>query len=215
MQPASGSAAPLRVVVADDHELIRATLRLLLTPSEGLEIVGEAATGADVVPVVERTRPDVVVLDLHMPGLDGLQCVERLAASHPHVTSVLLSAVDDPGVIEAGLRRGAAAYVLKGIDPLDLAAAIRQSVAGCVIQPRGLLDNRPPSAAAAAGLSEQEARVLAELARGRSNRQIAEALWLSEQTIKFHLRNIYRKLGVANRTEALRLSLERHLVDAA
>jgi DNA-binding NarL/FixJ family response regulator len=215
MQPASGSAAPLRVVVADDHELIRATLRLLLTPSEGLEIVGEAATGADVVPVVERTRPDVVVLDLHMPGLDGLQCVERLAASHPHVTSVLLSAVDDPGVIEAGLRRGAAAYVLKGIDPLDLAAAIRQSVAGCVIQPRGLLDNRPPSAAAAAGLSEQETRVLAELARGRSNRQIAEALWLSEQTIKFHLRNVYRKLGVANRTEALRLSLERHLVDAA
>jgi DNA-binding NarL/FixJ family response regulator len=215
MRPASGSAAPLRVVVADDHELIRATLRLLLTPSEGLEIVGEAATGAEVAPVVARTRPDVVVLDLHMPLLDGLQCVEQLAATHPEVTTVLLTAVDDPGVIEAGLRRGAAAYVLKGIDPLDLASAIRQSVAGCVIQPGGLLDNRPPSAAAAAGLSEQEARVLAELAKGRSNRQIAETLWLSEQTIKFHLRNVYRKLGVANRTEALRLSLERHLVDAA
>lgn len=215
MRQASGSAAPLRVVVADDHELMRATLRLLLTPSEGLEIVGEAATGADVVPIVERTEPDVVVLDLHMPVMDGLQCVEQLAASHPEVTSVLLSAVDDPGVIEAGLRRGAAAYVLKGIDPLDLAAAIRQSVAGCVIQPRGLLADRPSSAAAAAGLSEQEARVLAQLAKGQSNRQIAEALWLSEQTIKFHLRNVFRKLGVANRTEAVRLSLERHLVDPA
>lgn len=215
MQQAPVSRAPLRVVVADDHELIRSTLRLLLTPAEGLEIVGEATTGAQVSPLVERTSPDIVVVDLHMPGMDGLQCVEQLAATHPEVAAVILSGVDDQGVIEAGLRRGAAAYVLKTIDPLDLAAAIRQSVAGCVFQPGTLLGDRPPSAAAAAGLSEQEARVLAELAKGRSNRQIAEALWLSEQTIKFHLRNVYRKLGVANRTEALRLALDRHLVDAA
>jgi DNA-binding NarL/FixJ family response regulator len=215
MRRSAASRVPLRVVVADDHELIRSTLRLLLTPAEGLEIVGEAVTGAEVTPLVERTSPHVVVLDLHMPLVDGLQCVEQLAATHPEVTTVLLSAVDDRGVIEAALRRGAAAYVLKTIDPFDLAAAIRQSVEGCVFQPGSLLGDRPPAAVAAAGLSEQEARVLAELSKGQSNRQIAETLWLSQQTVKFHLRNVYRKLGVANRTEALRLALERHLVDAA
>lgn len=215
MRPATASRVPLRVVVADDHELIRSTLRFLLTPSEGLEIVGEAVTGAEVASIVERTRPDVVLLDLHMPVMDGLQCVEQLATTHPEVVSVILSAVDDPSVVEAALRRGAAAYVLKAIDPVDLAAAIRQTVAGCVFQAGTLLGNGPPSAVAAAGLSDQEARVLAELAKGQSNRQIAETLCLSEQTIKFHLRNVYRKLGVANRTEALRLALDRHLLDAA
>jgi DNA-binding NarL/FixJ family response regulator len=214
MHPAPARRVPLRVVVADDHELIRSTLRLLLTPAEGLEIVGEAATGAQLAPLVEQTRPDVVVVDLHMPGMDGLQCVEQLVADHPEVTPILLSAVDDPGVVEAGLRRGAAAYVLKTIDPRDLPAAIRQSVAGCVLH-RGPAADGPPSGATAAGLSEQEARVLGELTKGHSNRQIAETLWLSDQTIKFHLRNVYRKLGVANRTEAMRLALERHLVDAA
>jgi DNA-binding NarL/FixJ family response regulator len=215
MRPATASRAPLRVVVADDHALMRSTLRLLLTPADGLHVVGEAATGAEVVPLVERTKPDVVVLDLHMPGLDGLQCVEQLAGSHPEVAAVVLSAVDDRDTIEAALRRGAAAYILKAIDPLDLAVALRQSVEGCVFQAGTLLaDSRPP-AIRAAGLSDKEAQVLVELTKGRSNRQIAETLWLSEQTIKFHLRNVYRKLGVANRTEAMRLALERHLVDAA
>jgi DNA-binding NarL/FixJ family response regulator len=212
---AAGNRTPLRVVVADDHELMRAALRLLLTPAAGLDVVGEAARGADVLPLVVASDPDVVVLDLHMPGLDALQCVEQLATNHPGVRVVVLSAVDDRDTIEAALRRGAAAYILKSIDPLDLAAAIRQAVEGSVFQPGPLLADSRPRAAQAAGLSEKEAQVLAELSKGRSNREIAETLWLSEQTIKFHLRKIYRKLGVANRTEALRLALERHLVDAA
>jgi DNA-binding NarL/FixJ family response regulator len=215
MQSATANRAPLRVLVADDHELMRSALRLLLTPADGLHVVGEAATGAQVAPLVAATNPDVVVLDLRMPGLDGLQCVEQLAASHPQVTVVVLSAVDDRETIEAALRRGAASYILKTIDPLDLAPSIRQSVEGCVFQPGALLADGPPRAVQAAGLSEKEAQVLVELSKGRSNREIAETLWLSEQTIKFHLRNVYRKLGVANRTEAMRLALERHLVDAA
>src|SRR5215211_4893482 len=109
------SGQPLRVVVADDHALMRSTLRLLLTSADGLQVVGEAATGAEVVPLVALTKPDVVVLDLHMPGLDGLQCVEQLAGSHPEVIAVVLSAVDDRDTIEAALRRGAAAYILKAI----------------------------------------------------------------------------------------------------
>jgi DNA-binding NarL/FixJ family response regulator len=192
---------------------MRSTLRDLLSPADGLHVVGEAASGPQVLPLVELSQPDVVVLDLHMPGLDGLQCVEQLAANHPQTCVVVLSAEDDHDAIEAALRRGATTYILKSIDPLDLAAAIRQAVEGCVFQPGPLLaDGRPR--AVRAGLSEKEAQVLSELAKGCSNREIAETLWLSEQTIKFHLRNVYRKLGVANRTEALRLALERHLVDA-
>lgn len=205
---------PLRVVVCDDHELLRSALRLILCPEEGLEVVGEAADGAEVVPLAQRLEPDVVVLDLHLPRLDGLQCLELLATACPRVRTVVLSAADDAETIDAAMRRGASGYVLKSVNPLDLPAAIRQSVEGAVFQPARLLEGlRQPSRAG--GLSEKESAVLDELAKGYSNRQIAQALWLSEQTVKFHLRNVYRKLGVANRTEALRLAHDRHLVPAA
>ena len=206
--------APLRVVIADDHELMRSALRLLLTAAEGLEIVGEAACGASLLALVEAQRPDVVLLDLQMPNIDGFQCLERLKAAYPEVTCVVLSASDDPSTIGAALGRGADGYVLKSINPLDVPAAVRQSVEHSIIQPSALLPADPHGAARAAGLSEKEVEVLGELAQGKSNRQIAQALWLSEQTVKFHLRNVFRKLGVANRTEALRLALDQHLVAA-
>ena len=206
--------APIRVVVADDHELMRSALRFLLTPAEGLEFVGEAGCGTSLMALVEAQHPDVVLLDLHMPNMDGFQCIERLKAAHPEVRCVVLSASDDPSTIGAALSRGADGYVLKSINPLDVPAAVRQSVEGSVIQPSALLPADRHGAARAAGLSDKEVEVLGELAQGKSNRQIAQALWLSEQTVKFHLRNVYRKLGVANRTEALRLALDQHLVAA-
>ena len=206
---------PLRVVVCDDHELLRSALRLILRPEEGLEVVGEAADGAEVVPLAQRLEPDVVVLDLQLPRLDGLQCLELLATASPRVRTVVLSAADDAETIDAAMRRGAAGYVLKSVNPLDLPAAIRQSVEGAVFQPSRLLEGLRPPGSRSGGLSEKESAVLDELAKGYSNRQIAQALWLSEQTVKFHLRNVYRKLGVANRTEALRLAHDRHLVPAA
>ncbi len=205
---------PLRVVVCDDHALMRSALRVLLTAEEGIEVVGEAATGGGVLPLVEELQPDVVVLDLNMPGMDGLRCLEQLRAQQPTVRCVVLSAIDDADTIAAALRRGAAGYVLKSINPLDLAAAIRQSVERSVFQATEFAGTDTHDAARTAGLSEKEVKVLGELAQGKSNRQIAETLWLSEQTVKFHLRNVYRKLGVANRTEALRLALDRDLVTA-
>ncbi|HSL63559.1 MAG TPA: response regulator transcription factor, partial [Gaiellaceae bacterium] len=180
-----GSAAPLRVVVCDDHALMRSALCLLLTPEEGLEVVGEAGSGLEVLPLVERTRPDVVVLDLNMPQLDGLTCLERLAEQHPQVRTVVLSGSDDEASVDAALRRGAVSYVLKSVDPVDLPALVRQAVAGCVFQPGMLLAAARQSPSKAAGLSDKECEVLAELAKGHSNRQIAETLWLSEQTVKF------------------------------
>jgi DNA-binding NarL/FixJ family response regulator len=213
--PSSALAKRLRVVVCDDEALMRSALRLVLTPAEGLEIVGEATNGAEAMALVERTTPDIVLLDLRMPRLDGLRCLDRLQRMHPNVTTVVLSGADDEASIEAALRRGAARYVLKSINPVDLPAIIRQSVERSVFQPGSLAADGRSSAARKAGLSEKEAEVLAELARGVSNQEIARSLWLSEQTVKFHLRNIYRKLGVVNRTEAVRLAFDGHLVDAA
>ena len=203
----------LRVVVCDDHELMRTALCAVLTPDEGIDVVGEAADGAAMLALVEAADPDVVMLDLGLPGLDGLRCLELLRERHPHVATVVVSATDDPATIDAAFRRGAAAYALKSVNPLDLPATVRQAVERSVFRPDRLGDGLGPSRAT--GLSEKEAVVLAELAKGHSNREIAQTLWLSEQTVKFHLRNVYRKLGVANRTDALRLALERDLVAAA
>lgn len=208
------AARPLRVVVCDDHELMRSALRLLLVPDEGLEVVGEAADGAEALLLVAALDPDVIVLDLQMPRVDGYRCLEHLAERHPRTTALVLSASDDAETIDAALRRGAAGYVLKSINPLDLPAVVRQSVERAVFQPSTLLPTRG-AGLDETGLSEKERAVLAELAKGLSNRQIAQTLWLSEQTVKFHLRNVYRKLGVANRTEALRLAFDRRLVAAA
>ena len=207
-------AGLLRVVVCDDHELMRSALCAVLTPDEGIEVVGEAADGGAMLSLVEAADPDVVMLDLGLPGLDGLRCLELLRERHPGVAAVVVSATDDPATIEAAFRRGARAYALKSVNPLDLPATVRQAVEGSVFRPDrssgGALET-----SRATGLSEKEAVVLAELAKGHSNREIAQTLWLSEQTVKFHLRNVYRKLGVANRTDALRLALERDLVAAA
>ena len=206
------AAGCLRVVVCDDQELMRSALRAVLTPDEGIEVVGEAADASALLALLESEQPDVVTLDLGLPGLDGLRCLELLRERHPRVTTVVVSGSDDPATIDAAFRRGATAYALKSVNPLDLPATVRQAVEGSVFRPdrgRGLDQSR------ATGLSEKEAVVLAELAKGHSNREIAQTLWLSEQTVKFHLRNVYRKLGVANRTDALRLALERDLVAAA
>ena len=208
------AAGCLRVVVCDDQELMRSALHAVLTPDEGIEVVGEAADASALLAVLESEQPDVVTLDLGLPGLDGLRCLELLRERHPTVTTVVVSGSDDPATIDAAFRRGAAAYALKSVNPLDLPATVRQAVEGSVFRPdRASRDGLEPFRAN--GLSEKEAVVLAELAKGHSNREIAQALWLSEQTVKFHLRNVYRKLGVANRTDALRLALERDLVTAA
>jgi DNA-binding NarL/FixJ family response regulator len=201
----------LRVVLADDHRLMLEALHLTLTEAEGIEIVGFTNEGVKVLPLVARTRPDVVLLDFHMPDMDGLACLSRLRQHHPDVTVVMLSGSDEPGLISEALRRGASAFILKQIDPRDLPAAIRQAREGTVFGTLGRAEAEP-SPAEAAGLTEKELRVLELLSRGLSTRDIARELWLSPQTVKFHLTNLYRKLGVANRTEAARYAFEHGLV---
>jgi DNA-binding NarL/FixJ family response regulator len=204
----------LKIVIADDHQLMLAALRLALEPASDIVVVGEAQSGAQVLSLVHQHSPDVVLLDIRMPGMDGLRCLEQLNQRFPHVKAIAISAIDDPQVIHAALERGASAFILKSIDPRDLPAAIRQTVDGTVFRTLG------GGAATGAddsvrdlGLSERELTILNALAGGLSNKQIAKQLWLAEQTVKFHLTNIYRKLEVGSRTEAIRAAYEYGLVE--
>jgi len=202
----------LKVLIVDDHRLMLQAIRASLSRHEDIEIVGEADSGEKVLPLVGQTGPDVVLLDVRMPGMDGLTVLERLREQYPSIAVVMLSGIDDPVLVRAALERGAAAFVLKHVDSRDLGSALRQSVGGSIFRPLDLL-NANQSAFEDAGLTKRELSILEELPAGGSNQEIAKRLFLAEQTVKFHLTNIYRKLGVATRTEALRHAYEHGLVE--
>ena len=190
---------------------MRDAVRLVCDETDDVELVGEVGNGHELLPLLKRVEADVVLLDVQLPGLDGLACLEALADQHAGVKVAMLSAVEDTQVIESAFRRGADAYIFKSVNPFDLPAAIRQLVDGSVIH-RSLASSGNAAAPKAAGLSEKEVTVLVELCHGHTNKQIAAKLWLSEQTVKFHLRNVYRKLGIKSRTEALRYAYDHDLV---
>jgi DNA-binding NarL/FixJ family response regulator len=205
----------IRVILAEDHALMRDAVKLVFDEDEDMELVGEVANGHELLPLMKRVEADFVLLDVHLPGLDGLGCLEALAEHHPDVKVAMLSAVEDPQVIESAFRRGALGYILKSVNPFDLPAAIRQMVEASVIhRPPAVQEGAQPPARPA-GLSEKEIAVLVELCHGHTNKEIAHQLWLSEQTVKFHLRNIYRKLGIKRRTEALQYAYEHDLALAS
>jgi DNA-binding NarL/FixJ family response regulator len=203
------------VVLAEDHGLMRDAVKLVFDEAEDVDLVGEVGNGNDLLPLLARVEADVVLLDVQLPGLDGLGCLEAVAEHHPHVKVAMLSAVEDPQVIESAFRRGARAYILKSVNPFDLPATIRQIVDESVIHRALAAPDGSASPKRVTGLSEKEMAVLAELANGYTNKQIAARLWLSEQTVKFHLRNIYRKLGIKSRTEALRYAYEHDLASSS
>jgi DNA-binding NarL/FixJ family response regulator len=200
----------VRVLIADDHPLIRDAIRHALAADDGMEVVGEACEGGEVLSLVARTQPDAVLLDVRMPNLDGLACLDRIRRRHPSVKVVMLSALDDERQIAAALRRGAVGYILKTIDALDLPSALRQLVLPSVYHALRVVDDRE---APKGRLTARELHILKAVARGLSNHAVAGELWVTEQTVKFHLTNVYRKLGVASRTEAARYAHERGLVE--
>jgi DNA-binding NarL/FixJ family response regulator len=204
----------VKVLVADDHKLVLAGIRSALEDSPDIEIVGEAYNGSQVLPLVGRTRPDVVLLDVRMPQLDGLTCLALVRKRYPDVKVVMMSVFDDPQHIESALRRGASGYIVKSVNPQDLPSALRQAVEGTVYHALGVPEADESSAAKAAGLTEREISILGAVARGLSNQAIGKELWVTEQTVKFHLTNIYRKLGVSNRTEAARHAYQQGLVES-
>jgi DNA-binding NarL/FixJ family response regulator len=202
----------MRVVLADDHRLILDGVRRVLEEDGGFEIVGETQDGTEVLDLVKQTTPDLIVLDVRLPGLDGLACLDELRARFPDVKVVMLSASPGPDLVKAALDRGASAYVVKSVEPADLPATLRQVASGTVYS-RVSPETSQPSPGTA-GLTEREMTILAALARGLSNEDIAKEFWVARQTVKFHLTNIYRKLGVKNRTEAVHHAYRLGLVES-
>jgi DNA-binding NarL/FixJ family response regulator len=154
-----------------------------------------------------------VLLDLRMPGADGLTCLTQIRNRYPEIKVVVLSVSTDENVIQTVLKHGASAYIVKSINPIDLPSALRQAMDGTVYSAIGLPD-AGDNAAHAAGLTGREQQLLLAVAQGHSNKVIAKRFFVTEQTVKFHLTNIYRKLDVSNRTEAARIAYQHGLVDS-
>src|SRR5512143_168136 len=168
----------IRVMLADDHRLILDGVRHALEEDGDFEVVGEATKGSQVLPLVGRTQPDVVLLDLRMPEVDGLVCLDQIKRRYPDVKVVVLSVSSEQKLIENVLKRGASAYIVKSVNPIDLAAAIRQALDETVYTAIGLPDESA-NAARAAGLTDREMAILTDLARGMSNAAIAKHLWVA------------------------------------
>src|SRR6266568_4790673 len=202
----------MKVLIADDHQLMLAGVRRALAEAADLEVVGEARSGSQVLPLIGRHNPDVVLLDIRMPDMDGLTCLELIRQRHPQIKVIILSVFAEPEQIQLALRKGAAGYIVQSINPQDLPSAIRQAVEGTVYHPLGLPEHTETTNAKQAGLTDRETVILKAVAKGLSNQAIGKELWVTEQTIKFHLTNIYRKLNVNNRTEAARYAYQHGLV---
>jgi DNA-binding NarL/FixJ family response regulator len=198
----------IRVLLVDDHQVVRRGLRTFLEVQGDIEVVGEAADGAEGVARTEELRPDVVLMDVKMPGTDGIEALRKLRElANPAKVLIVTSFTEQRTVVPA-LRAGAAGYVYKDVDPEALAGAIRSVHAGHVLlQPEvanALLAQEAPTGGQGrnTSLTDREREVLSLIADGRSNREIARALVLSEKTVKTHVSNILMKLDLADRTQA-------------
>jgi len=206
-------AAPLKVLIADDHPLIIAGIRRTIEHLDDMQVVGEARSGAEVAQLVERRCPDIVLMDLRMPGVTGVELIELIRERWPQTKTIVLSACDDRPTIDAALSAGASAYVLKSAHTVDIAAILRQASSGGVFHAPAAAPARPPAPAdpGLPALTERERSILSAVSCGMTTAAISRDLWISEHTIKFHLTNIYRKLGVPNRAGAVRFALENGL----
>ncbi|MFS4096504.1 response regulator [Streptomyces sp. AF1A] len=201
-------ADPIRVLLVDDHQVVRRGLRTFLEVQDDIAVVGEAADGADGVDRAEELRPDVVLMDVKMPGMDGIDALRRLRELGNPARVLIVTSFTEQRTVVPALRAGAAGYVYKDVDPDALAGAIRSVHAGHILlQPEvaGALlaqEEAGPGQGRAGSLTEREREVLGLIADGRSNREIARALVLSEKTVKTHVSNILMKLDLADRTQA-------------
>jgi DNA-binding NarL/FixJ family response regulator len=194
-----------RVLVVDDHQLVRAGLVSLIDEADDLEVVGQAADGAEAVEAAADTTPDVVLMDLSMPIMDGVTATRALLHARPQTAVVILTSFADHARVAEALAAGAVGYLLKDSHPRDLLAGIRAAAAGhAPLDPRVARSLLPSgrTASPAAQLSHRELQVLRLVTKGMANKQIGRALGISEHTVKVHLGSVFRQIGVSDRTSA-------------
>ncbi|MFI0354429.1 response regulator [Actinomadura sp. 9N407] len=203
----------IRVLIADDHPVVRQGLRTFLGVQDDIEVVGEAADGLSAVSLAESLKPDIVLMDLKMPGADGLAALTELRARGVAARVLVLTSVTERGHVLPAVQAGAAGYLYKDVAPQALVQAIRAvhdghvlfapDAAEAMVRTGSGIDDRGPASLTERGpLTEREREVLVQIARGRSNREIARALSVSEKTVKTHVSNLLMKLGVQDRTQA-------------
>ncbi len=207
----------IRVLVADDHPMLREGLTAVLGTQPDFEVIGEAADGSEVVHLAETLRPDVILLDLEMPTVDGVAALEGLRDAGSEARTIVFTAYDTDERILRSLRAGARGYLLKGASRAEIFDAIRTvhsggSLLGPAVTSR-LLDHIEQGDKRPDGLTPRELEVLTLLARGLKNAEIASELFISERTVKFHVSSILAKLGAETRTEAVRIAARRGLVE--
>lgn len=209
----------IKILIADDHLLIRQGLRLVLDTEPDLELVGEASDGSEALRLCKKLKPDVVLMDLRMPTMDGLTAIERLRVEQPEIAVVILTTFNEDDLMLRGLQAGARGYLLKDTDRSTLFDTIRAAARGeTLLKPeimaRVLSQANAPKTVSSesVNLTERELDVLAMVARGERSKEIAIQLGISERTVKAHLASVYGKLGVDSRAAAIAVALEKDLL---
>jgi DNA-binding NarL/FixJ family response regulator len=210
----------LRVVITDDQTLFRAGLAGLLRDDPRVDVVGEAADGAEAVALVDRVRPDVVLMDLRMPTLDGTEATRRITQAHPKVKVLVLSALESDATVVHALRNGAAGYVLKSATPEAIVSSMLSVMAGdhvmtSTVAARMLqmIDGGSGAREEVDGLTARQVEILKLMASGMANKQIAYKLHIGEKTVRNHVSNLYEKLGIADRAQAALYAVRKGLVE--
>jgi NarL family two-component system response regulator LiaR len=215
--------APIRVLIVDDHAVVRTGLKVFLDLQPDMEVVGEAADGSEGVAMARRLEPDVVLMDLLMPNMDGVTAIGRIKSERPETEIVTMTSFIEEEKVTSALEAGASGYVLKDAEAEEVAAAVRAAYAGEVhldpavarLLAQRMRDRKSPKDELAEPLTEREKDVLRLLGQGMSNKDIGATLFITERTARTYVSNILGKLGLASRTQAALYAVEHKLVDAA
>jgi NarL family two-component system response regulator YdfI len=210
----------IRLLIADDHPVVREGLRALLETAPDITLVGEAGDGAEAVRLAAELSPDLILMDLRMPGVGGIEAIQQIKARDPSVEIVILTTYDDDDQVLAGLHAGARGYLLKDVDRDVLFESLRSAHRGETLLQASVARTlvahlETPRSARTEGLTPRELEVLALMAAGAANKQIAERLDIAERTVKAHATSIFNRLGVDSRTEAVAVALRRGLLPPA
>ncbi len=210
---------PIRVMIVDDHNLVREGLKAVFEQGDEVEVIGEAGSGEEAVELASKLDPDVILMDINMPGMNGIQATRAIRDSNPDAKVVILTMLDQEGYVYEAVKAGATGYMLKHTSSDELVNAIKtvnegkallhpDATAQLIKEFVNLADNK----AREYGLSDREMEVLQLLSEGNTNKQIARSLWISEQTVKTHVAHIFDKLGTSDRTETVARALRSGLV---